>query len=255
MPDLSPPIPLAPDLKSLWMLDPAITFLNHGSFGSVPRDVHDAYVDWQRRIEANPIEILGRRSAELLAEARAAVGEFLGMRPANFGFVSNATEGINAILRSLPLAPGDEILTTSHVYGAVRQAMKFVAERGGATYREVSIPTPIRTSADILSPLIEAMSSRTRLVVVDHVTSPTALVFPVEQISRECAARGIDLLIDGAHAPAMVDLNVESLGAAYYAGNLHKWVCAPKGAAFVWVRPDLQTKVHPLVISHFWGGV
>jgi isopenicillin-N epimerase len=232
------------------MLEAGVTFLNHGSFGAAPRAVFEAQAEWRRRIEASPVELLGRRSSELLATARGAVGAWLGMPPTDFGFTANATEGVNAVLRSLDLSPGDELVTTDHVYNAVRQAMRYVAGRAGATYREVPVPLPVASGRQIEEAVVAGLSPRTRLLVIDHVTSPTALVFPVERIVAACAARGVDVLVDGAHAPGMLPLEVGRIGAAYYAGNLHKWTCAPKGSAFLWVRPDRQAGIHPLVISH-----
>ena len=253
MPSLQPPAPIRADLKSEWLLDPRIAFLNHGSFGAVPKCVFVEQTRWRMRIEAEPVELLGRRVAGLLEEARKPVGQWLGMGANDFGFVTNATEGINAVLQSIPLRGSEELVTTTHVYHAVRQAMKHAARRAGAGYREIEIPLPVHSPEQIADQVISGMSPATRLLVVDHLTSPTAIVFPVERISAECAARGIELLIDGAHAPGMVKLNVPAIGAAYYAGNLHKWACAPKGCGFLWVRPDRQNAIHPLVVSHYLG--
>lgn len=235
------------------MLDPRITFLNHGSFGAVPRVVFDAHTAWRQRIEADPIEMLYRGAPPLHAESKRAIGAAFGMAAPDFGMVTNATEGVNAVLRSLPLKPGDELLTTNHVYHAVRQAMRFVAAKAGATVREIEIPTPIASSQQIEKLIADGLSPATKLLVIDHITSPTAVIFPVEAIVRAAGERGIDVMIDGAHAPGMVRLDVASLGAAYYAGNLHKWACAPKGSAFLWVRPDRQRDIHPLIISHYLG--
>jgi isopenicillin-N epimerase len=235
------------------MLEPGVDFLNHGSFGAVPRVVFEAQTEWRRKIEAAPVEVIARRRLELIEAAKEPVGRGLGMKPADFGLVTNATEGVNAVLHSLRFSPGDELLTTTHVYNAVRQAMKFTCARTGATYREAGVPMPVRSPADLVDAVVGAVSDRTRLVVIDHVTSPTATIFPVEQIVRGCAARGVDVLIDGAHAPGMIPLDIESIGAAYYAGNLHKWAFAPRGAAFLWVRPDRQAAIHPAVISHHYG--
>lgn len=235
------------------MLEPGVDFLNHGSFGAVPRVVFEAQAEWRRRIEAAPVEIISRRRLELIDAAKATVGAWLGMRGGDFGLVTNATEGANAVLHSLNFRPGDELLTTSHVYNAVRQAMKFTCTRTGATFREVDVPMPIRSPDEVVDVVVGALSERTRLLVIDHVTSPTALVFPVEPIVAACAARGVDVLVDGAHAPGMIALNVEKTGAAYYAGNLHKWAFAPRGAAFLWVRPDRQDRIHPAVVSHHYG--
>ena len=253
MSQYSAPSPLRPDLSSEWMLDPRVTFLNHGSFGAVPRKVFDEQTQWRRRIEAEPIELLGRQAQELLAAARQPIGTWLGMNADDFGFVTNATEGVNAVLKSLALEAGDELLTTNHVYNAVRQTMRHTASRWGATYREVELPLPIRSDEEIAATIASQINSRTRLLVVDHVSSPTALVFPVEKIVARCAAQGVDVLVDGAHAPGMLQLNISAIGAAYYAGNLHKWTCAPRGSGFLYVRADRQTNIHPLVISHDLG--
>jgi isopenicillin-N epimerase len=249
-----PPAPLRPALRAEWLLDERITFLNHGSFGAVPRAVFDEQSRWRQRIEAEPIEVLGRRMHELLTEAKRPLGAWLNMRGEDFGFVTNATEGVNAVLRGLDLRPGDELLTTTHVYNAVRQAMRNVAGRSGAAYREVDVPVPLASADEVVEKVTSALGARTRLLVIDHVTSPTAVILPVERIAAACAARGVDVLVDGAHAPGMLaGLDVPATGAAYYAANLHKWCCAPKGSAFLWVRPDRQAQVHPLVVSHHFG--
>lgn len=247
------PAPLRAGIAGEWMLEPGVAFLNHGSFGAVPRAVFDAQTEWRRRIEASPVELLGRRCAALLGEAKAAIGGLLRMRPDDFGLVTNATEGINAVVRSMNLRPGEELVATAHVYNAVRQSMRYAAARAGAAYREIDVSLPIRSGDDIAQTVLAGLSGRTRLLVVDHVTSPTGLVFPVGEIAAGCAAKGVDVLIDGAHAPGMFDLDVPAIGAAYYAGNLHKWCCAPKGCGFLWVRPDRQGAVHPAVISHHLG--
>lgn len=235
------------------MLEPGVDFLNHGSFGAVPRVVFEEQTEWRRRIEAAPVEVIARRRLELIDAAKEPVGRWLGMRGDDFGLVTNATEGVNAVLHSLRFAPGDELLTTSHVYNAVRQAMKFTCARSGAVYREVDVPLPVRAAGDVTDAVVRALTDRTRLVVIDHITSPTAMVFPAEQIVAACAARGVDVLVDGAHAPGMIPLDVQSTGAAYYSGNLHKWSFAPRGAAFLWVRPDRQAQIHPAIISHHYN--
>ncbi|MDB5321799.1 MAG: cefD [Phycisphaerales bacterium] len=250
---ISSPAPLHADLLAQWMLREDVIFLNHGSFGAVPRTVLAEQDRWRHRLEAEPIELLGRRQPELIAAAKEPLGQFLHMRPQDFGLVTNATEGINAVLQSLRFSPGDELLTTNHVYNAVRQSMRHIATRQGASYREIPVATPVENGQRIARTIIDGLSDRTRLLVIDHITSPTALVFPVEPIAAACAARGVELLIDGAHAPGMLDLNVPATGATYYAGNLHKWACAPKGCAFLWVAPHRQADIHPCVISHNYG--
>jgi isopenicillin-N epimerase len=250
---LSPPAPLRDDLRSQWMLRDDVTFLNHGSFGAVPRVIMAEQDRWRQRLEAEPIELLGRRQAELIAAAKEPLAQFLHMKSQDFGLVTNATEGVNAVLHSLRFGPGDELLTTTHVYNAVRQAMRHTAARHGATYREITIPTPAESAQQVARTIIDGLGERTRLVVMDHVTSPTGLIFPVEAVATACAARGIEVLVDGAHAPGMLELNVPAIGATYYAGNLHKWACAPKGSAFLWVAPQRQADIHPCVISHLYG--
>jgi len=247
-----PPSPLRKNLRAEFLIDPDLAFLNHGSFGALPRVVFEEQTRWRLRIEADPIEILGRQAPKLIEEAKASVGDWLGMKTVDFGLVTNATEGINCVLRSLTFSAGDELLTTNHVYNAVRQAMKFAAARSGAAYREVNIPLPVSSPKAIEETILGAITSRTKLLVVDDITSPTALVFPIENILAQCEQRGVDVLIDGAHGPGMLARNIEKLSPAYYSGNLHKWACAPKGSAFLWVRKNRQVGIHPLVVSHFF---
>jgi isopenicillin-N epimerase len=247
-----PKLPTSVDGADLgrWLLDPAITFLNHGSFGARTREVAEVQSRWRLEVDARPIEMLDRRLPDLVNQAMAAVGGMLGMSPSNFGFVTNATGGVNAVMRSLQLRPGDEVLTTDHVYNAVRNTMRHLIERAGGRYVQVSTPFPQTASEQVVDSIERAISPRTKLVLVDHVTSPTAVIFPVRRIVDLCRARGIEVMIDGAHAPGMLDLDVESIGATYYTGNLHKWVCAPIGAAFLWVDPARQRDIHPTTISH-----
>ncbi len=246
-----PPKPLGTDLLSHWLLDPAVTFLNHGCFGATPRAVLEAQTAWRRRLETHPVELLDRGRRELLVEPKRDIGAFIGADPDDFGFVTNATGGVNAVLRSLRFEPGDEIVTTDHVYNAVRQTVRYIARESNARSINVAVPLPASSPGRIADTIAAALTGRTRLVLIDHIGSSTAVVFPVKQIIELCKTRGIDVLVDGAHAPGMVELDVADLGAAYYTGNLHKWVCAPKGAAFLWVRPDRQAGVRPNTISHF----
>ncbi len=248
---VNPPEPLGADLLAHWLLDPDIAFLNHGCFGATPRAVLEAQTAWRQRLERRPVELLDRRRNALLAEAKLAVGGFVGAVAGDFGFVTNATGGVNAVLRSLRLDAGDELVMTDHVYNACRQTIRFIERESGAEAIEVAVGLPVNGPGEIVDSIAGVLSDRTRLVLIDHIGSSTAVVFPVRRIIELCGERGIDVLIDGAHAPGMVELDVAGLGAAYYTGNLHKWVCAPKGAAFLWVRPDRQAGIHPNTISHF----
>ncbi|MHC5025173.1 MAG: aminotransferase class V-fold PLP-dependent enzyme [Planctomycetota bacterium] len=247
---LRPPDPVAGGEIEQWMLDPRIDFLNHGCFGARPRLVSTHQADLRAAFEARPVEWLDRSGEAAVEAAKAAVGRAFGMRPADFGFVTNATGGVNAVVRSLRFEPGDEVLTTTHVYNAVRQTMRCLVETRGAVYRELHIGLPLAGPGPIVEAFAEAITDRTKLIVIDHVTSPTGLRFPIDAVIALANARGAEVLVDGAHAPGMLSLDVASLGAAYYTGNLHKWVSAPVGAAFLWVDAERQADIHPTTISH-----
>jgi isopenicillin-N epimerase len=238
------------ELARHWTLDPSIEFLNHGSFGATPRVVLEAQQAWRDRMEAEPVRFMVTELESALDRARGALAAFIGAEPSDLVFVPNATTGVNAVLSSLRFGPGDELLTTDHEYNAVRNAMEHVAERDGAHVVVAAVPFPIGSADEAAEAVLAAVTPRTRLLVVDHVMSATALVLPVARLASALAKRGIETLVDGAHGPGMLDLKVADLGAAYYAGNLHKWVCAPKGAGFLWVRRDRQEQIRPVVISH-----
>jgi len=237
-------------LSGHWVLDPQITFLNHGSFGACPRSVLDAQDRWRERMEAQPVQFLARDLPELLGEARRTLGAFVGADPGDLAFVTNATGAVNAVIRSLRFEPGDELLTTDHEYNATINVLRHVAERDGAKVVVARIPFPAPGPDGVVESILAATTERTRFALVSHVTSPTALVFPVERIVAELGERGVETLVDGAHAPGMVPLDLGSLGAAWYTGNLHKWVCAPKGSAFLHARRDRQPGIRPNTISH-----
>ncbi|MBK8012507.1 MAG: aminotransferase class V-fold PLP-dependent enzyme [Deltaproteobacteria bacterium] len=233
-----------------WSFDPDVLFLNHGSFGACPRPILAAQHRLRESLEAQPVEFLARQLPDRLVAARAALADFVGTSPDGLAFVSNATMGVNTVLRSLSFQPGDQILVTDHGYAACTNAARFVADRSGAELVTVKIPTPLSSPDEVVAAILQAATDRTRLALIDHITSPTGLVFPIAAIVRALDARGIDTLVDGAHAPGMIDLNIDDIGAAYYTGNGHKWMCAPKGAAFLSVREDRRSRVRPLVISH-----
>lgn len=241
---------MASEFRHLWPLDPKVDFLNHGSFGAAPSPVLQAQTAIRQRMETEPVAFFSRDLEGLLDDARVYLAAFVGADPDDLAFVDNATTGVNAVLRWLPLAAGDELLTTDHEYNACRNAMDAVASPVGAQVVTVAIPFPASGPEDVVERVLAAITPRTRLTVLDHVASATALVFPIQELVAELGARGVDTLVDGAHAPGMFDVNLDELGAAYYAGNLHKWVCAPKGAAFLHVRRDRQDGFHPLVVSH-----
>ncbi len=237
----------------VWALDPNISFLNHGSFGARPREVLRQQAILREQFEAAPIEVLDRhwRGAGL-ASARDQVAAFLGAASDDLGFVTNASSGVACVLRNLHWCEGDEIVTTDHAYNAVLQMMRYVDHYRQPSLRRIELPFPSAGDVEVVNCVMAGLTQKTRLLVIDHVTSPTALCLPIKEICARCAELGIDVLVDGAHGPGMIELDLPSIGCAYYTGNLHKWVCAPPGSAFVWVRQDKQEGIHPLTVSHHY---
>ncbi len=244
-----------------WPLDPGIIYLNHGTVGVPPRRVLAAQQALRDEIERQPSRFMLRELSGWTADpsgkpsrlraAAAIVAPFLGARAEDLVFVDNATTGVNAVLRSFDFREGDEIVITDHVYGAVGKTAAWVAERCGATVRRVELPDPIVDPSQVADAVEAALGPRTRMAIVDHITSGSALVFPVGAIAARCRARGVPVLVDGAHAPGAIALDIPSLGVDWYVGNLHKWCWSPRSCAILWVAPGRQASVKPTTIS--WG--
>jgi isopenicillin-N epimerase len=250
---MTAPQPFGRAILPAFLLEPDAAHLNHGSFGATPHEVLAVQDQWRRRLEAQPSRFMMRELEPALAAAREPLARLVGVDAQGLAFVDNATSGVNAVARSLDLQPGDEVLTTDHVYGAVRQTFTHVCARAGARLIEARLPFPPAASAELEAALMARISARTRLVAIDHVTSPSAMILPVSAIAAACRSRGIPVLVDGAHAPGMLDLAIGALGVDWYTGNCHKWLCAPKGSAFLWAAPRHRAQLHPTVISHGYG--
>ena len=237
-------------LRAHWLLEDGLTFLNHGSFGACPKAVMEEQSRLRAEMERNPVRFLWREIEGRLDAARADIARFLGADTDDIAFVTNATTAVNAVLRSIELKPGDELITTDHGYNACNNILAECARRAGAKVVTARIPLPIAGPEQVVSAVLSAITPRTRLLLIDHITSPTALVLPVAEIIREMDARGVDVFVDGAHAPGMIPLDLRVLRPAYYTGNLHKWICAPRGAGFLYARNDRRENLHPATISH-----
>jgi isopenicillin-N epimerase len=245
-----PPLSKAPSPPGDWALDPAVTYLSHGSFGACPRAILAVQKGWRDKLEADPTRLLGRDLEDLLDWCRSEIGAFVGADPDDLALLTNATAGVNTVLRSLRFEKGDELIVTDHAYNATLNAARYGAAKDGAKVVLVRIPFPIASPDEAFEAVMAAVTPRTKLALLDHVTSVTALILPLERLVPALAERGVDVLVDGVHGPGMLPVRLDALGAAYYAGNGHKWMCAPKGAAFLHVRRDRQALIKPLSISH-----
>jgi isopenicillin-N epimerase len=235
---------------SEWALDPAVTYLNHGSFGACLKATLEIQRGWRDRLEAQPVRFLARELEDLLAWSRSELGAFVGADADDLALVPNATAGINTVLRSLEFQKGDELLATDHAYNASLNALRFAAAHAGATVVLARLPFPVSSEDEAFEAVMDAVTPNTRLAMIDHVTSPTGLILPVERLVPALAEKGVDVLIDGAHGPGMIPLHLREMAPAFYAGTTHKWVCAPKGTGFLFVRRDRQAMIKPLAISH-----
>ena len=238
-------------LRSHYLLDPNVIFLNHGSFGATPRTVFDTYQSWQRRLEWQPVRFLGTELAGHLAEARAALGDILGADAADLVYIPNATFGVNVVARSLRLGAGDEVLATDHEYGACDRVWRYLSRERGFSYRRQPVALPLTTDEELIDQFWQGVTPRTRVIFLSHLTSPTAVRLPVAALCARARAAGILTLIDGAHAPGQIDLDLPAIGADFYTGNCHKWLSSPKGAAFLYAHREAQALIEPLVVG--WG--
>ena len=239
--------------RAEWDLDPDFLTVNHGSFGATPRRVIASQRAWQERMERQPSRFMSTVYPAAIRDAAEALGSFLGANGRDIVFVDNASTGCSAVLRSFPPAADAEVLLLSHAYGAVQKAVNFVTERAGARVTTAAVRFPDPTEDELVAAVTEAITPRTCLAVIDHVTSGSAVVLPVQRIVAACHAAGVRVLIDGAHAPGQIDVDLTEVGADWYAGNCHKWLCAPKGCGFLHAAPGRQAGLHPGTISHGYG--
>ncbi|MEJ7838989.1 MAG: aminotransferase class V-fold PLP-dependent enzyme [Thermomicrobiales bacterium] len=240
-------------LRTQFLLDPDIAFLNHGSFGACPSTVFDIYQSWQRQLEWEPVRFVGNRQEGLLDAARHRLAGWLNADPACLTFITNATSGINVVARSLDIRPGDEILTTNLEYGACDNTWQHLCDRFGASYVHQMIPVPFTTKQAVIDALFGGVTPRTKAIYVSHLTSGTAVILPVREICAKARALGILSIVDGAHAPGQIPVDLAEIGADFYTGNLHKWTCAPKGSAFLFARPEHHSWTESLTISWGWS--
>lgn len=241
-----------PYYRNQFFLNKKIIFLNHGSFGATPKSVFSSYQRWQRELEYQPVEFLGRRQYDLLKESRSRLSKYLGTDTNNIVYITNTTVGLNIVANSINLSIGEEVLTSNHEYGAMDKMWQYQMIRKGFTYRIHTLPLPLTSSEEFIDSLWGSVTPKTRVIFLSHITSPTAMIFPINEICKRSRDAGIITIIDGAHAPGQIDINLERIGADFYVGNLHKWLCAPKGSAFLYARPEVQHLLYPLIVSWGW---
>ena len=244
------PLPQRSAIAKYWDLDENTVFLNHGSFGACPNFVLEKQQELRNQLENDPVLFMDYTLPEKALDVRRKLGQFLNCSGDDLALISNATSGVNTILRSLEFEKGDQILVPDHAYQACRNAIDFVAEKHSLEVITCKIPFPIESKEQVIELLLDSLTPHTRLAMIDTVTSPTGLRMPFEELTHELESRGIQVLLDAAHGPGLVPLNLNKLGASYVTGNCHKWLCSAKGSAFLYVRKDLQEKIHPLTISH-----
>jgi len=240
-------------LKDLFLLDPDVKFLNHGSFGATPKPVFEAYQSWQRRLERQPVYFIDKELPGFLEEARHVLGKYVNARADDLVYVPNATFGVNVVARSLNLSPGDEVLITDHEYGACVRAWQFMSQKRGFKIIQQPVPLPLSSSEETCELFWQGITERTRVIFISHISSPTAQRLPVEAICARAREAGIMTVVDGAHAPGQIPLDRQAIGADFYTGNGHKWLCSPKGSAFLYTRPERQSLIEPLVVGWGWG--
>ena len=238
--------------RDQFLLEPDIVFLNHGSFGACPIPVFEEYQRWQLRLERQPVRMLGREIDGLLREAMVPLAAYLHADADDCVFVPNATAGVNIVARSLDLQPDDEVLTTDHEYGACDYTWEYVCQRAGARYVRRVLPLPLDTAEAFVEAVWAGVNEHTRVLFISHITSPTGLVFPIAPLLARARAAGILTVVDGAHTPGHIPVDLTALDPDYYTGNFHKWLCAPKGSAFLYARKDAQARLVPSIISWGW---
>lgn len=236
---------------SQFLLDPNITFLNHGSFGACPQPIFDEYQRFQRELESDPVHFIQKKLPVYLKQAKVPLAEFIGCNPKDFFFVPNPTVAINTVMRSLALQPGDEILATNHEYGAMDRTWHFYCKKSGAKYVRQPITLPVVSKEQMITEFWKGYTSKTKVVFLNHISSSTALIFPVKEICDKAQELGLITIVDGAHVPGHIDLDLADLNPDFYTGTLHKWMLAPKGSSFLYVKKEFQDDIDPLVVS--WG--